>query len=115
MEQTVWKRPAFVEYLVFQVQPDLLEQYLDIDHELFGQGLAQFPGFLGSQVLLSATRPGEVHSLIFWESKECLEAVPQAFIQETDRELNRRLGEGNLTLLRCAHQENELYLAREFR
>lgn len=115
MELKKYEKPLFVEELVFQVDPELLESYLDGDFECFTLGLEKYPGFSGSQIWVSQDRPGYVRNIIFWEDEASMKAVDPAWIAAADARLNAMLGEGKLTLLEAAHTVNRMGLAREYR
>lgn len=65
------KRP--VEVLVFKMDPDVVDQFLEVDHEVWTLGEAfahddePIP-FLSKEVWLDDSRPGEVTLVFVWES-----------------------------------------------
>jgi uncharacterized protein (TIGR03792 family) len=78
------RRP--VEVLVFEVEPDHLDDFLQIDHEVWTLGEALLPGleripFLSKEVWLDDSRPGRVTLVFVWESMELWERVGAAEVQ----------------------------------
>lgn len=103
------RRP--VEVLVFQVDPDHLEEFLRVDHEVwtlgeaFMEGLDEIP-FLSKEVWLDDSRPGEVTLVFVWESMEAWQAVAdeafQAWLQQRfDERFPHRC-----RLVRALHEES---------
>jgi uncharacterized protein (TIGR03792 family) len=75
-----------VEVLVFEVEPDHLDEFLRIDHEVWTLGEALLPGldripFLSKEVWLDDSRPGRVTLVFVWASMELWERVGDAEVQ----------------------------------
>ena len=115
MQRKKYEHPPIVEELVFQVNPELVDRYLDGDFTCFTQGLEKWPGFLGSEVWASADRPGYVRNIVYWKDKASLEAVDPVWVAEADARLNALMGGGNLKLLEVAHAVNQMTLVQEYR
>ena len=107
--------PLIVEELVFQVDPDRLEVYLDGDYEIFTKGLEQYPGFCGSEIWVSADRPGYVRNIVFWKDRESFQAVDTAWVIQADAKLNALVGEGKMKLIEQTHTVNQMLKVREYR
>lgn len=79
-----------IELLKVKVAPELLEQYLQKDAEIWTQALARCPGFLGKEVWNNPNEPTEVILVIRWASRkqwksislELLDAIEQQFVQQ---------------------------------
>ena len=115
MELKRYETPLVVEELVFQVNPDLVNRYLEGDFTCFTQGLETWPGFMGTEIWVSMDRPGYVRNIVFWKDKASFEAVDPAWVAEADARLKALMGEGNLTLLEASHTVNQMGLAQEYR
>ncbi len=64
-----------IEYHVYQVAEEDLQDYLDATHEVWTLGEALDEGFenipfLYKEVWVNENKPGEVHTIICWESRE---------------------------------------------
>ncbi len=73
--------------LVFEMNPEHVDEYLAIDHEIWTLGEAILPGFeripfLSKEVWLDDSRPGRVSVVFVWESLEAWMRVGSAEIQQ---------------------------------
>ncbi len=76
-----------IEVLVFEMNPEHVDEYLAIDHEIWTLGEATLPGFeripfLSKEVWLDDSRPGRVSVVFVWESLEAWMRVGSAEIQQ---------------------------------
>ena len=76
-----------IEVLVFEMNPEHVDEYLAIDHEIWTLGEAQLPGFeripfISKEVWLDDSRPGRVSMVFVWESLEAWMRVGSAEIQQ---------------------------------
>ena len=115
MQLKRYEKPLLVEELVFQINPDLIDRYLDGDYACFTQGLSQYPGFMGSAVWVSQDRPGYVRNIVYWKDRESFQAVDPAWVAEMDARLQELMGEGNIQMIEAAHTVNQMGLAQEYR
>ena len=81
-----------IEWLKVNVAPELREQYVQKDHEIWTAGLSRYPGFLNKEVWISPDRLDEVVLVIRWESYEAWQAVPADALERIDAEFNSALG-----------------------
>lgn len=82
-----------IEWLKVNVAPELREQYIQKDEEIWTAALAQYPGFLSKEVWISPDRPEEVILVIRWESFEQWDAVPPDVLERVEAEFNEALGD----------------------
>lgn len=115
MKLVKYEQPQVVEELVFQVDPQRLEVYLDGDYDIFTKGLEQYPGFCGSEIWVSADRPGYVRNIVFWKDLESLNGVDTAWVIQADAKLSALVGEGKMKLLEQSHTINQMMKVREYR
>lgn len=115
MELKKYETPLVVEELVFQVNPERLEAYMDGDYEIFTRGLEQYPGFAGSEIWVSADRPGYVRNIVFWADLASFQAVDTAWVIQADAKLKAMVGEGNMRLVEESHTLNQMLKVREYR
>lgn len=59
-----------IELLKVKVVPQLREQYIQKDAEIWTQALAKLAGFLSKEIWLNPHEPGEVILIIRWASRE---------------------------------------------
>jgi uncharacterized protein (TIGR03792 family) len=106
-----------VEVLVFQVEPEHLEEFLRVDHEVWTLGEAFLDGFdripfLSKEVWLDDSRPGQVTIVFAWESREAWAGVDDEAVQ---RSLQARFDERfvrPVTLVRALHVESDFGIHR---
>ncbi|NJL82533.1 MAG: TIGR03792 family protein [Chloroflexaceae bacterium] len=80
-----------IEWLKFQVTPEAREQFIQVDEQVWTAFLSKFEGFLGKEVWISPKSADEVILVIHWQTREQWHAVPQAGLQESDREFARQM------------------------
>jgi uncharacterized protein (TIGR03792 family) len=76
-----------IEWLKFQVAPELREAFIQKDEEVWTEGLKKISGYLGKEVWIDPDTD-EVIVMIRWESMEVWKSIPKA---EVDR-LNKLMG-----------------------
>ena len=115
MKLKIYDKPLFIEELVFEIRPDLVDAYLEADYRFFASKMEGIKGYLGFEIWVSGTKPGYVRNIIFREDKGFFEAVDENWIKQADQQLKAKLGEENVRLVEASHTVNQMYLAREFR
>lgn len=106
-----------VEVLVFEVAPEHVEEFLDVDHEVWTLGEAHADGtdhipFLSKEVWLDDAHPGRIVLIFVWESIEAWQRVADEQLQQ---ELQARFDEQfphPVTLVRALHEESDFGLHR---
>ncbi|MBC48216.1 MAG: TIGR03792 family protein [Ilumatobacter sp.] len=106
-----------VEVLVFEVDPEHVDAFLAIDHEVWTLGEADVLGldhipFLSKEVWLDDAHPGRIILTFVWESIESWQHVSDA---QRQRELQARFDERfphRVTLLRALHDESNFGIHR---
>lgn len=106
-----------VEVLVFEVDPEHVEEFLEADHEIWTLGEAETEGFdhipfLSKEVWLDDAHPGRVILVFVWESSESWRRVGEEHLQ---RELQARFDARfphRVTLVRALHEESDFGLHR---
>ena len=76
-----------IEVLVFEMNPEHVDEYLAIDHEIWTLGESTLTGFeripfLSKEVWLDDSRPGRVSVVFVWESLEAWMRVGSPEIQQ---------------------------------
>lgn len=102
----------FIEELVFQIVPEQVDRYIDLEYRIMAGELAELKGFEGWQIWESRTHPGEVTSLYFWKDYESYKNIDHAWLFQKKDEITRAFGEDNFKFVRAVHEENERFLRR---
>ncbi|MBF2003737.1 MAG: TIGR03792 family protein [Synechococcales cyanobacterium C42_A2020_086] len=81
-----------VEWLKVRVTPELREQFVQKDAELWTTVLARYPGFVSKEVWISPGNLAEVVVVIHWESFEQWQAVPKSVLEQVEADFNAAMG-----------------------
>ena len=76
-----------VEHLVFTTAPEHVQEFLDVDHEVWTlgeaeSGLFDHIPFLYKEVWVNDNKPGEMHFIFVWESIESWKKVDDPDLQK---------------------------------
>lgn len=82
-----------IEWLKFQVSPELREQFVQQDAEIWTQFLAQYPGFMNKEVWISPDNLSEVIQVIYWESFDQWYAIPSSALEQVEAEFANAMGD----------------------
>ena len=63
-----------VEHLIFETAPEHVQEFLDVDHEVWTLGEAE-------SVWVNDNKPGEMHFIFVWESLESWRKVDDKEVQ----------------------------------
>jgi uncharacterized protein (TIGR03792 family) len=83
---------VIIEWLVFQVEPEWHDRYLEADMAIWTTFLQSYPGFFGKQVWQNPDRPNEITFVIQWQTRENWESIPPEALAEIDRQFVEKLG-----------------------
>jgi uncharacterized protein (TIGR03792 family) len=97
-----------IEWLKFNVPPELREKFIQIDEEVWSTGLAGYPGYLGKEVWIDASAPHEVVLVIRWASQQAWDAVPTDRLQQLEATFSSKM-KGAYQLI-----ESRAYQQRKF-
>jgi uncharacterized protein (TIGR03792 family) len=81
-----------IEWLKVHVAPELREQYIQKDDQIWTTALSQFPGFLSKEVWISPDNLAEVILVIRWESFEQWQSIPAEALQRVDAQFLEAMG-----------------------
>lgn len=101
-----------VEVLVFEMDPTLVPEFLEVDHEVWTLGEAYLPGhdtvpFLSKEVWLDDAHPGRVTLVFVWESQDAWDRVGEPTIQaRLQAEFDRRFPHP-IHLVAAPHEESD--------
>ena len=100
-----------VEILVFEMDPGHVDEFLEVDHEVWTLGEAYLPGhstvpFLSKEVWLDDANPGRVTLVFVWESREAWDRVGEPSTQaRLQAEFDRRFPHP-VSLVAAPHEES---------
>ena len=106
-----------VEVLVFDLDPEHVEEFLRVDHEVWTLGEAHTEGFdripfLSKEVWLDDAHPGRVILIFVWESIESWQRVgDEQFQRELQARFDARFSHP-VTLRRAPHEESDFGIHR---
>ena len=109
------KRP--VEVLVFRMNPQHVDEFIAVDHDIWTMGEAFMPGlatipFLSKEVWLDDSKPGEVTLVFVWESQEMWDTVGDTtFQQQLQRQFDTRFAHP-VELISAPHEESNFGIHR---
>lgn len=106
-----------VEVMVFEVDPEHVEEFLAVDHEVWTLGEAESGGsdhipFLSKEVWLDDAHPGRVILTFVWESIESWRRVGERQVQQRLQARFDALFPHRVTLLRALHEESNFGIHR---
>jgi uncharacterized protein (TIGR03792 family) len=81
-----------IEWLKVRVSPELREQYVQKDAEIWTAFLAKYPGFLSKEVWISPDNLAEVILVIHWANFEAWKAIPAEELERVEAEFNQAMG-----------------------
>lgn len=112
MELRVNEPGLFIEELVFQIRPELVKRYVELEYEIMAKELAVLEGFSGWQIWVSETNPGRVTSLYFWKDCSSYRNIDQEWLSGKKDEIARVFGAENMTFVRAGHETDCRYQLR---
>ena len=82
-----------IEWLKVHVDPELREQFVQQDDEIWTPVLARYPGFLGKEVWISPDNLSEVILVIHWNSFEEWQAIPTEELEQAEAAFSQAMGD----------------------
>ncbi len=73
-----------IERLKFKFAPNLRENFIQKDEQIWTIALAEYPRFLVKEVWISLNDHTEVTFIIYWATPEQWKAIPQADFQTSE-------------------------------
>jgi uncharacterized protein (TIGR03792 family) len=99
-----------IEWLQFQVKPEVREKFIQNDEEIWTKFLSKQAGFLGKEIWINPVVEEELITVVHWQTREQWKAIPQNLLDETEAKFSAVMGKDNYQLLKV----NE-YQIRKFR
>ncbi|PZV11502.1 MAG: TIGR03792 family protein [Leptolyngbya sp.] len=98
-----------IEWLKVQVAEELREVFIQKDEEIWTAALAKHSGFLGKEVWINPQDPQEVTLVIHWETREAWKAIPQDYLDATEKQFNQAFEQNTYKIIEAAE-----YSVRKF-
>lgn len=105
-----------VEYLIFQIEnPNSVDKFIELDHKIWTSYLSSFQGFISKDVWVNFNNPGEIHTILIWETMDDWKSIPLDGLKEKDKEFIKAFGEP-FEMTRRIHKElnHGLHKVRHF-
>jgi uncharacterized protein (TIGR03792 family) len=81
-----------IELLKIKVPPEIQQEYIQKDAEIWTAALAEYPGFVSKQVWLDPNNPTEVTLVIYWQTRSQWKAIPQEDLAVIEQRFTQQLG-----------------------
>ncbi|HEY9597555.1 MAG TPA: TIGR03792 family protein [Cyanophyceae cyanobacterium] len=82
-----------IEWLKLRVSPELRDQFIQKDAEIWTSMLASYPGFLSKEVWINPDVPTEVVLIIRWATREQWQSIPPEQLAKTEQQFAQAFGE----------------------
>ncbi|KAM3091565.1 TIGR03792 family protein [Phormidesmis sp. 146-35] len=82
-----------IEWLKVNVPPELREQYIQKDTEIWTPVLSKYPGFVGKEVWINPNDATEIVMVIHWADHDAWKSIPTEELVETDRQFTAAMGQ----------------------
>jgi uncharacterized protein (TIGR03792 family) len=109
------RRP--VEILVFRMNPQHVDEFIAIDHEVWTLGEALMPGlddvpFLSKEVWLDDSKPGEVTLVFVWDTQDAWNRVGEpSFQAELQKQFDEKFPHP-IELISAPHEDSRFGIHR---
>ena len=115
MELIEYEKPLAIEEHIFQVNPDLLDKWFDLENEMWTKPLSKMPGFVSKEIWINSNVPGEVTVITFWSDIKLWKNIDLNWLIENEKKFMDLIGEDNVRMVRAGHEENQRFKVRECR
>lgn len=94
-----------IEWLKFQVKPQLREKFIQEDAKIWTPFLEQYPAFISKEVWINSEKAEEVIFIIRWLNREEWKAIPQNLIEAREKEFTAALGENEYKMIEASEYQ----------
>ncbi len=98
-----------IEYLKFLVSPELREEFIEKDREIWTSGIAKYPGYLGKEVWIDPEKAEEIVIILRWKTRQQWKAIPVKALEKIEKQFASSMGENKYKLV-----ESSEYQIRKF-
>ena len=105
--KNIYKNKKYpVEHLIFNVaNTSRLNDFIDLDEKIWTYELSKFKGFISKEVWINDNNPGEVHTILIWETMDEWKSIPLEKLKEIDDKFIEAYN-GEFKIVRRIHKEN---------
>jgi uncharacterized protein (TIGR03792 family) len=109
------RRP--VEVLIFEMDPNVVDEFIQIDHEVWTLGEAFMPGlsripFLSKEVWLDDSRPGQVTLVFVWDTQSEWDVVGDVSFQKELQQIFDARFPHPVRLIGAPHEDSAMGIHR---
>ena len=108
----IYENGQAVEYLVFNMKEELVRRFIELDRAIWTEELAKQAGFVSKEVWINKKKPGEVTTILYWNSLSEWKSIDHDWLIEVDKRFTAMMGDGSFTL-KAIHEGNDFYRIRE--
>ncbi|MGL6098926.1 MAG: TIGR03792 family protein [Fusobacteriaceae bacterium] len=98
-----------IEELIFKVNSEDIQKFIEIDYEIWTKELSKNISFIRKEVWLSETNPGEIKTVIYWDSYENWKSIDHDSLVETGKLFDEKMGETKYSFVGAPHDGNQLF------
>lgn len=73
-----------IEFLTFEIDPDEIEEWLDVDERTWTRFLVAQDGFVSKEIWAERDRPGTVIAVITWRDEAAWRSIPAVLLDAVD-------------------------------
>lgn len=88
-----------IEWLGFQVKPELREKFIKEDEKIWTAVLSQADGFLGKEIWITPDASDRIYLVIRWQTRDQWKAVPINLLQETEAKFLDAMGQNSYQMI----------------
>ncbi len=83
-------RGTAIELLEFRIDPLHMEEFLEIDREIWTTALSQNPAFLRKEIWLDPLRPQIITMVIHWSDREQWKAIASELLADLASQFDKK-------------------------
>lgn len=107
------EKPIAVEELTFQITPEMIDQWIEKENEIWTTALEKCEGFLGKEYWINDDVPGEVTIIMYWTDASCFINLPKEWHVEIDKQMEKAFPDEHVKFVRAGHVGNQKYITFE--
>ncbi len=97
-----------IEWLKFDVDPEVREKFIQQDEKIWTASLSTYPGFLGKEVWIEPNAPDKVVFAIRWQTREQWKSVPLKDLVKIEQQFAAVMREMNINYKMIASREFQI-------
>ncbi|MGB5633571.1 MAG: TIGR03792 family protein [Waterburya sp.] len=97
-----------IEWLKFDVDAEVREQFIQQDEKIWTTSLSTYPGFLGKEVWIEPNAPRKVVFTIRWQTREQWKSIPIQDLANIDQKFSAVMNKMNINYQMTASKEFQI-------